>query len=241
MSDSIDSQVVKNTNDREETQRRAFITRVCGEEHNATFKDKTATLYFATDGRLIQMSEFKFKLIITGKSTPSQPGADWTEGFDTYAYEAWLEQYPIGAYVDIDKYYGPQCADYANAFWLAQVSRRLDLGGTILVKNAWLFPSSRATNAGDEFDLVYDWNLLVKGDWVLWGNSETGHIAMVVDVVKKPDGVAVDVIKVRGQNQSGQQLPEGGWPVTETYMSSSGFLGAFRYKAWHKDSPGVLV
>lgn len=236
MDSSLDSQVIQNTNNREETQRRAFITRVCGEEHNATFKDKSATLYFATDGRLIQMSEFKFKLIFGGKIT-TRPSDEWSEGLDTYAYEAWLEKYPIGAYVDIDGAFGPQCFDYANAFWLAQVNRKIDTGGTLPVRNAWLFPDSRAKNAGNEFDLIYDWNLLVKGDWVIWGDGDFGHIAMVVDVVKKADGISVDVVKVRGQNQSGQQLPEGGWTVTDTYASSVGFLGAFRYKAWHKNGP----
>lgn len=237
MDNSLDSQVIQNTNNREETQRRAFITRVCGEEHNATFDNKVANLYFATDGRLIQMSEFKFKLIFSGKSAPLV-GESWTTGNNTFPeLEAWKNRYPIGSGVNIDNDYGYQCWDYAAAFWLAQTGRSFVMP-TLNVKDGFLDPNYRATNAGTEFEIIYDWNTLMVGDWVLWDWGLNGHIAIVVGISRSDEKHIASVL-VWDQNGTGQQLPEGGWYVSEHYLGSAGFIGAFRYKKWHEQGPVV--
>jgi len=120
------------------------------------------------------------------------------------------------------------CWDYADAFWRAQVNRRLETGNGM----AWgTWGLQRVHNAGTEFELIYKWSDVKKGDWVVWGNNDTGHIAMALEdsspsaitlLFRQQDGFTPE----RGVFDS--RLP------FEGLAGDNSFQGAFRYKNWAK-------
>ena len=133
----------------------------------------------------------------------------------------------LGKKYDMDGYYGAQCWDYGDFFWLKQVGRSLSTGGTGMARGCWNVASARKANAGSQFELVTNKNNLTVGDWVVLNTGPYGHIGIVTAIPKK--GVT---IQVQSQNQ--------GWiltKVTKVNFSLNSFLGAFRYKAWNKPAP----
>lgn len=115
-----------------------------------------------------------------------------------------------------------QCWDYADYFWLYQVGRAFvtKSGGKASVRDSWTV--SRKVNAGNEFELITDKKKLKVGDWVIFNGGGDGHVGIVKSISKT--GVSV---MLQGENQPSMY-------VNVINRTLSDFLGAFRYKAWHK-------
>ena len=128
---------------------------------------------------------------------------------------------------DMDGYFGAQCWDYMDFYWLNQVGRALSTGGTGMARGCWNNTNARKANAGADFDLVTNKNNLTVGDVVVLNTGPYGHIGMIAAIPKK--GVTVTI---QSQNQGVFKTK-----VTKVNFSLDSFLGAFRYKAWHKATP----
>lgn len=135
----------------------------------------------------------------------------------------------IGRGYDIDGYYNAQCWDGAALLW-QQIGRDLSTGGTGAAKGCWTH--ARDHNAGNDFELVSNQNTLRRGDVVVFGGGQYGHIGFV-DAVNG-DGT----INVLGQNQTGTG---NGSPFNVIRMSLGNFLGAFRLKRWNIAPPVVVA
>lgn len=223
-------------------QRRAFNVRVNGEEHSATSRNGIAQIHFPTDGQIMKISQLAFKLIINdgnragGSVDPSQdPYKNWSYGLSTYKeYQAWLDRYPVGSRVDVDNAYNAQCWDYAAAFWAAQTNSLLATGPLGYAYEAWTVSAQTNTRNG-AFELVYNWKDIRPGDWVIWGTSGAGHIAMATGCTL----TATASTSFRDQNGS-QGMVVG----NNTYGPNIGanhFLGAFRYKNWKTPGCGQIA
>lgn len=231
--DDLTRQVVENAQKLLESQRRATVVHCNGEEHSAQSVNGEATLFFPTDGLLMQISLYQFKLIIN--DGVAQNTNDWTigvkvaKGINTYpTLQSWLAAFPEGTAIDQDGYWGAQCWDYADAFWEAQTSRVLLTGGNHSAKETWLVNADY--NAGTEFDKITSWSQIKAGDWIVWSNSGTGHIAMANAT---PSGTSVQVYD---QNTIGNPFSRGGRAIVKRTANQSDvygtFVGAFRYKKW---------
>jgi peptidoglycan hydrolase-like protein with peptidoglycan-binding domain len=128
----------------------------------------------------------------------------------------------IGKSYDMDGAFGRTCWDYADYFWLNQVGRALDTGGTGQARGCWTVAAARKRNAGTDFDLITNKNDLSEGDWIITNGGKYGHVGIVVGVVKK--GVTV---RLQGQNQGTFRTK-----VTVINFGLNDFLGAFRFKKW---------
>lgn len=232
--DELTRQVIENAQRLLESQRRATIVHSSGEEHYAESVNGEAVLFFPTDGLIMQISDYQFKLIINEgvvrNTNDFAIGQRESSGYNKYpTLQSWLQAYPEGAAIDQDGYYGAQCWDYAAAFWLAQTGRTLVTGGNNGVKNAWLLNAS--LNAGSEFEMITTWSQIRAGDWVVWTNAGTGHIAMAA---ASPSGTT---LQVYDQNSVGAPYATGGRAIARHTMNQNDsygtFVGAFRYKAWN--------
>lgn len=130
---------------------------------------------------------------------------------------------------DMDGMFGKTCWDYADYYWLNQVGRALDTGGTGQARGCWTVAAARKRNAGTNFDLITNKNDLCEGDWIITNGGKYGHVGIVKEIVKK--GVTV---KLQGQNQGTFKTK-----VTVINFGLGDFLGAFRFKGW-ADSPSFL-
>lgn len=135
----------------------------------------------------------------------------------------------IGKSYDMDGAFGRTCWDYADYFWLNQVGRQLDTGGTGQARGCWTVAAARKRNAGTDFDLITNKNDLREGDWIITNGGKYGHVGIVAGIVNK--GVTV---KLQGQNQGTFKNK-----VTVINFGLGDFLGAFRFKKWAK-TPGFL-
>lgn len=135
----------------------------------------------------------------------------------------------IGKSYDMDGAFGRTCWDYADYFWLNQVGRTLDTGGTGQARGCWTVAAARKRNAGTDFELITNKNDLREGDWIITNGGKYGHVGIVTEIVNK--GVTV---KLQGQNQGSIRTK-----VTIITFDLGDFLGAFRYKKW-APTPGFL-
>lgn len=231
---TISGQTAKNAKNIsiENNKKGASIVRVCGEEHFAISEGGTATVYLAHDNDMCFISDYKFKLVL-GDGNSSSHGsnvpvsADIIRGYNTWkSMSEFQAAYPIGTAVDVDGAYGAQCWDYASAFWWGQCNRGFATGGDN-ARGSWT--AARDINAGTEFDLISSWQELMPGDWIVWGNGSFGHVAMAVSF---PSGGSITVWNQNGE--TGIPWPTGGKAISQDVCTSGGFLGAFRYRAWHR-------
>ena len=144
----------------------------------------------------------------------------------TSSYDA-MRNEVIGRGFDIDGYYSFQCWDGAALLW-QQLGRNLSTGGTGAAKGCWTH--ARDINTGNDFELVANQNALRRGDVVVFGGGQYGHIGFVDSV--NGDGT----INVLGKNQNGNG---NGSPFNVIRMSLGNFLGAFRFKRWNVEPPVV--
>lgn len=129
-----------------------------------------------------------------------------------------------GRAFDIDGAYGAQCWDGAALLW-QQLGRSLSTGGTGAAKGTWSVAAARAANAGNDFDLITNFAALKRGDVIVFGYGQYGHIAFVDQV---------NPLRILGQNQTGTG---NGAPFNIIGATSSGFIGAFRFKRWNVTPP----
>lgn len=134
----------------------------------------------------------------------------------------------LGKCIDTDGYYGSQCWDLANAFWLDYAGRWLDTCGTGAAKGTW---NCKEKNAGNEFDLIADKNSLQAGDIIVFGNGQYGHIGMSMG---NTNG---NYISLLGTNQGGAPCAGGGAVANVINISLDNFVGAFRPKSYIKTEP----
>ena len=124
----------------------------------------------------------------------------------------------VGNGYDIDGAYSFQCWDLACLLW-TQLGRWLSTGGTGAARGCWT--AAKDANAGDDFDLITNKADVKRGDVVVFGCGEYGHIGYAdADY----DGGAY--IKLLGQNQTADMK------ASVVNVSMSTFLGAFRFKRW---------
>ena len=120
---------------------------------------------------------------------------------------------------DFDCSYGDQCWDgFALFNWSAYGQGAPT--GTGYARGCW--ETQRSWYEAHGYTLIYDKNQLQDGDWVIWGGTATGHVAMWYQG------------KAYGQNQKGNG---GGYPFTLVSMSLNNFLGAFRPNIWKNLTP----
>lgn len=155
-------------------------------------------------------------------------------GHDTYLQ--WRTN-TLGLAFDVDPSFGAgcQCWDYVSEFYYsAGWGAGYPLtGSNHYASECWTV--NRSTNAGNDFDLIYNLSDVQTGDIiVLDGTTQNppGHIAFADE-----DYDGSGYIWCLGQNQGGTPLPQGGTPVTRNRLGTSNFLGAFRYKDWHTTPP----
>lgn len=228
----LQSQVAQNTRDNitNNNKRGATIARVCGEEHNAIASGGTATIFLTCDNDLCYISDYKFKLVFNGGSSDGWINApiptSWSKGPGLWStFEDFKRAYPIGSALDtIEGNAGAQCTDYANAFWWGAVGRPVNCYGHAKT----IFDGHAAENAGSEFDLITNWADLKPGDWLVWGGSQYGHVAVAVS---RPSGNSITVWEQNGS--TGAVYPAGGKCVGEATAKKANFLGAFRLKRWN--------
>lgn len=224
-----------------QNQRRSTIVRTYGEEHTASFVNGTATFYLPVDTDMQYMSELKFKLLVgevgSGGTIDNPTGGYVAPGTATYAtMDAWLAALPVGTFVDMDGYWGAQCWDYADAFWVAQVNRMLQTGSHRSASDVWR--ESRAANAGTEFGTFSDKTRIKRGDWLVFSSSAgaVGHIALAAE-----DYNGSNSIRCYGQNQGGTPVSQGGAAINIASLSLGDFVGAFRYAGWNTTSGGQIA
>lgn len=199
-------------------------------EHSTTSHGGEAEFVFGYDTDLSLCTEWQFKIFFSASSSiPNTPPVNG--GNNTYpTYDLWTSAFPVGSAIDTDKSYGCQCYDYANAFWVSQVNRRLLTGPSKGVWECW--KTSRSANAGNDFDLVYSWSDIKRGDWTIWdqgrfAGDDTGHVAMAAE-----NANGNNPILCYGQNQGGTPTLGGGSTLNLKPLTNYKFLGAFRYKKW---------
>lgn len=198
-------------------------------EHTATSHGREAEFVFGYDTDLSLCTEWQFKIFFTGSSAINYNPT--VNGNGTYkTFDQFVAAYPVGSAVNTDGDWGCQCWDYGSAFWLSQVNRDLDTGGTGGAYGCWT--AARAKNAGTEFTLVTSWSQIRKGDWIVWdkgrfAGDDWGHIAMAAENYN-----GGNYIQCYGQNQGGTPTIGGGSTINIASLSSNKFLGAFRYTGW---------
>lgn len=144
-----------------------------------------------------------------------------------------FKNYVNGKGFDIDGWYGYQCWDGCDLLW-QQLGMLLSTDNTGLIYACWN-AAVRATNAGTQFDLIYDLNQIKPGDVIIfnrggsWGT--TGHGGYACEEYK-----GGSTISLLSQNYRNASL-EYGSPFSIDNVTVSGFLGAYRYKGWEGGSP----
>ena len=123
----------------------------------------------------------------------------------------------IGRKFDLDQSYGAQCWDGACLLW-EQLGRWLYTGNGCAY-GCWTLERDR--NAGIDFELIWDKRDIKRGDVIVFGCGEYGHIGFADE-----DYSGKDYIRLLGQNQS----PDMAFCVVNMALGS--FLGAFRFKKW---------
>lgn len=139
-----------------------------------------------------------------------------------------FKDYTINKCWNTDGYYGAQCWDLGDLFWMNYAGRNLSTCGTGGAKGAW---NCREYNAGDEFDLIYDKTDLQAGDWIIFNNGQYGHVGMALG------GYNNGYVALLGQNQGGYACAEGGQATNIINISLNSFAGAFRPKTYEKPAP----
>lgn len=136
----------------------------------------------------------------------------------------------LGKCIDVDGYYGSQCWDLVAAFWLQYTGRTLTTCGTGAAKGA-IADGCWQINAGDEFEMVWDKEKVLDGDFSFWSTGTWGHTGMAMG--KANNGY----VTLLGANQGGAACPGGGAAVNIINLSTRDFIGAFRPKIWVQPEP----
>lgn len=136
----------------------------------------------------------------------------------------------FGKCINTDGAFGGQCWDLADAFWQVYAGKRATTCGTGAAKGM-AENACAEKNAGSEFVIIYDWNSLQAGDWLVFTTGQYGHIGMAQG---KPNG---NYIVLLGQNQGGSSCDGGGSAANLINISNRDFALAFRPKAYIEEKP----
>ena len=129
----------------------------------------------------------------------------------------------IGACVDIDGYFGSQCWDASAAVAENMTGRRLSTCGTGAAKgmmDCW------QTNAGEDYEVIWDAVALQPGDIAVFGGGTYGHTGIVLGYYNN------GYIALLGTNQGGVGCHGGGSSANIINISTKNFLGAYRWKEY---------
>lgn len=130
----------------------------------------------------------------------------------------------LGKGYDLDNAYGFQCWDGTALVW-QQIGRNL-LTGNGCASGCWNL--KRDVNAGNDFQLIWNLKDVKRGDVMVFGAGQYGHIGFA-DENYNGSGV----IRLLGQNQGGTPVGKnGGAGFNVVNMNTASFLGAFRFKKW---------
>ena len=146
---------------------------------------------------------------------------------DTYTN---FKNYTLGKCWNVDGAYGAQCWDLGALFWMNYTSngRTLSTCGTGAASGAW---NCKETNAGSEFDLIYNASEVKAGDWIIFGGGQYGHVGMALG------GYNNGYVALLGQNQGGSSCAGGGAATNIINISLKNFKGAFRPKTYITPEP----
>lgn len=141
-----------------------------------------------------------------------------------------FKNYTIGKCWDLDGWYGAQCVDLHNLFQLnyTKDQRWLDLCQTGAARGIW---QCKETNAGTEYDLIYNASEIKTGDWIITGGGQWGHTCQAAGPYNN------GYVACLGENQGGSACPNGGAATNIINLSMGTFLGAFRPKTYEKPTP----
>lgn len=145
--------------------------------------------------------------------------------------------------------YGYQCWDVAANFWwnagreIFKTKNSFTGAGGVdsYVSTAVTYQPAKTWNEGSPFYFVGNWIEVKRGMMCVWQAGgcngligTTGHNAFADQDVTNIN----QTITCLGQNQTGYQVPEGGYPPTlNSYFNADGFLGAFAYSPWFGSTP----
>lgn len=157
--------------------------------------------------------------------------------YDNFRADA-LARAGQGLGYDVDGYYGYQCWDLAAELWMNIPEFQNSglwphTGPNLAAAECWTY--SRDVNAGNSFDLIYNFSDVKRGDVVVIGASSissVGHIAFADQGYPGNNNMML-----LGQNQVNPDPTYGHIPTVSYINVGSYFLGAFRYKAWHGPTP----
>lgn len=134
----------------------------------------------------------------------------------------------IGTCVDIDGYFGSQCWDASAAVAENMTGRRLSTCGTGAAKgmmDCW------QTNAGEDYEVVWDATSLQPGDIAVFGGGTYGHTGIVLGTYNN------GYIALLGTNQGGATCAGGGSSANIINISTKNFIGAYRWKEYVQPEP----
>lgn len=133
----------------------------------------------------------------------------------------------IGNGYDVDGYYGWQCWDGFALFTLSAYGKIAPTGNGA-ARGCWELKRDEIASYG--MDLIYNKEDVRKGDWLIFGGTQWGHVGMSYS-----DNLG-GYVKLLGQNQGGNpKNSAGGAAFNVINMSLNQFLGAFRPQKWHTE------
>lgn len=146
---------------------------------------------------------------------------------------------------DVDNELGYQCWDLAAELWMnmaAFAGQGLYPQTGALTYASEIWTVSRMQNAGNSFDLIYNYTDVKRGDVIVldasWYFPTTGHVCYA-DQDYDPNAEEPNKLWCLGQNQDyNHSSPTVGYKPTLDFLPiQEMFLGAFRNKAWENTPP----
>lgn len=156
-----------------------------------------------------------------------------TSSYDGFRADA-LNRAGQGLGYDVDNWLGYQCWDLCAELWMnlpefANSGLWPHTGPNFTAEECWTV--SRDANAGNSFDLIYNFNEVKRGDIIVIGASpvsNVGHIAFA-----DQDYSGYSYMDLLGQNQVNPSAVYGHIPTVTWLGVGAYFLGAFRLKSWN--------
>lgn len=136
----------------------------------------------------------------------------------------------LGRCINTDGYYGAQCWDIIDAFWIDYTGRTFNTCGTGSAKGT-IVDGCWQQNAGAEFTMIWDPTQLQAGDIVIFNTGQWGHVGMAQGTYNN------GYITLLGQNQGGGYCEGGGAAANLINISLRDFAGAFRPNIYIPPAP----
>ena len=147
------------------------------------------------------------------------------ESVDTSSPEAFRAS-TLGRCIIANNFYGAQCVSLARAFWWDYAGRDVSTCGTGLAKGMM---NCAEQNAGDDFEIIYNRDEIIKGTWIVTDGTYTGHICMALSAPN-----ANGYIACLGENQGGASCGQGigGSATNIINLSTKNFIGGYIPKTY---------